>query len=124
MFARRAKSQRALVFKDVTGILKFFQVTLVKFCALALQIRTKLAANMRPFVPIQAESFQTFVNGGHCFLGITLPVSVFNAQHEFASVMPRKQPVKKCSARAPDVQITRRGRGKTNADLRRHCAVI
>src|SRR5207247_9776524 len=105
VLAWRTKSQRALVFKDVTGILKFFQVTLVKFCALALQIRTKLAANMRPFVPIQAEPFQTFVNGGHCFLGITLPVSVFNSLHEFFSVMSRKQPVEQCSARAANVEI-------------------
>ena len=122
VLARRAKSQRALVFENVTGILKFFQVTLIKFCAFALQIRAKLATNMRPFVPIQAEPSQTFVNGGHCFLGITLHVSVFNAQHEFASVMPCKEPVEQCSARAANVEITSRRRSKTNADLRTHLA--
>src|SRR5215472_18285443 len=108
MLPRRPKPQCSLICIDMTGVLKSFQVMLVKFCAFALQVRAKLATNMRPFVPIQAEPFQTFVNGGHCFLGIALRVSVFNAQHEFASVTPRKQPVEQCRARAANVEITSR----------------
>ena len=55
VLARRTKSQRTLVFEDVTGILKFLQVALVKFCALTLQIRSEIAADVRTFVPIQAQ---------------------------------------------------------------------
>src|SRR5438128_1575882 len=44
MFARRSESQSSLVFKNVAGVLKFFQVTLVNLVALTLKIWTKVAA--------------------------------------------------------------------------------
>ena len=120
VLAWRTKSQRALVFKDVTGILKFFQVALVKFCAFALQIRSEIAADVRAFVPLEAEPLQPFVNGGHRFLGVSLNVGVFDTQHEFAAVMPRKEPIKQRGTRPADVQIAS-GRGsETNADIRSH----
>ena len=90
VFARRPESQRALVLENVTGVLKFIQVTLVEFCALALQVRSVVAADMRTFVPVQAEPFKPPVNGDHRFLGIALRIRVFNAQNEFAAVMARK----------------------------------
>ena len=52
VLARRPKSQRALVFENVTGVLKFFQVTLVKFSAFALQIRSEIPTDLRAFIPI------------------------------------------------------------------------
>ncbi len=120
VFARRPKSQCSLIFVDVAGVLKFFQITLVKFCAFALQIRPELAADMRAFIPIQAQPFQSFVDGGHRFLGVALHIGVFDAQHEFSAVMPREQPVEKRGARSADVQITGRRGGETNADFRAH----
>jgi hypothetical protein len=57
VLARRTKSQRALVLEDVTGILKFFQIALVKFRSLTLQIRSVIAARMLAFVPIQTQPF-------------------------------------------------------------------
>src|SRR5439155_19117696 len=120
VLARRTKSQRALVLEDVTGVLEFFQVALVKRCAFALQIGSVIAADMRTFVPVEAQPFQPFVNRRHCFLSVSFAVSVFDAQDEFPAVMPRKQPVEKRSSRTADVEIPSRRGGETNADVRSH----
>src|SRR6516165_12808330 len=97
-----------MVFENMTGVLKFFLVTLVKFCAFALQIWPELARYVRAFVPIQPQPFQSFVNGGRRFLSVAFQIGVFDAQHEFAAMMPREQPIEKRSARSADVQITGR----------------
>ena len=104
----------------MTCILKFFEVALVQFRALTLQIRSEIAADVRTFVPVQAEPFKPPVNGGHRFLGVPLDIGVFDAQNEFAAVMARKQPVEQCGARTADVQISSRRGGKPNADVRSH----
>src|SRR5262245_1244208 len=57
VLAWRPKPQRPVVFEYVTGVLKFVQVTLVEFCAFALQIRTELAAAARPLIPIHPIPF-------------------------------------------------------------------
>src|SRR5438876_12378477 len=88
---RRAKSQSSLIFEDMTSILKLVEVALVEFCALALQVRSEISAHMRTFVPIETEPLQSFTNSGHAFLGVARPVGVFDAQNEFAAVMPRKK---------------------------------
>src|ERR1700731_5496409 len=77
----RTEPQRTLIFKNMAAVLKFFQVALVSFSALALKVRTQISADMRTFVPIQSEPFQTFLNCDRAFLGIPLPVSVFDWQH-------------------------------------------
>ena len=120
VLARGTKSQRALVFEDVTGVLKSFQIALVQFRALTLQIRSEIAANMRAFIPIQAEPLQSFVNRCHRFLGVSFDVGVFDAQHEFTAVMPRKQPVEQRGARPSNVQVASRRGSETNADFRSH----
>ena len=79
VLARRTKPHRALVFKDVTGVLQFFQVTLVEFSAFTLQVRSEIAADVRAFVPVQAQPFQAFVDRGHRFLGVSLDIGVFDA---------------------------------------------
>src|SRR5438045_4524190 len=56
VLARRTKSQRALVLEDVTGILKLFQVALVTFRSLTLQVRSEFAARMRAFVPVEPQT--------------------------------------------------------------------
>ena len=99
------EAKRAGVFENVTGILKFFQVTLVKFCAFTLQIRPELAADARPFVPRQPQPFQSFVDGGHRFLGVALHISVFNAQQKLAAGFFGVEPIEKRRARRADVQI-------------------
>src|SRR5437667_12892934 len=97
-------------------------MSLVKFRALALQIRPKIASDVRAFAPVQAEPLQPFVNGGHCFLGVALDVGVFDAEHEFSAMVPRKKPIEERSARPADVQMASRRGGETNADFRAHLA--
>jgi hypothetical protein len=120
VFARRTKAQSSLVLEDVASVLKFLQVALVKFCALALQIWSKIAAHMRALVPVQAEPFQSIVNCGRRFFDMARSVGVFNAQNEFAAVMPRKEPVEERRSRAADVEIASRRGGETDADVRIH----
>src|SRR5260370_28547568 len=81
MFARRTKSQRALVFEDVAAVLKFFQVAFVNFSALALEVRTEISADMGAFIPIQAKPFETLINRGRGFLGVAFSVGVFDSQN-------------------------------------------
>src|SRR5712692_3030263 len=81
MFARGSKSQRALVFEDVAAVLKFFQIAFVNFSALTLKVRTDISADMRAFVPIDAQPFETLVNRGCRFLGIAFDVGVFDSQN-------------------------------------------
>ena len=123
VFARRTEAQSSLVFEDVAGVLKFLQIALVKFCALALQIWPEIAAHMRAFIPVQAEPFQSIVNCGRRFFDMARSVGVFDAQNEFAAVMPRKEPVEERRSRAADVEIASRRGGETDADVRIHCRI-
>src|SRR6266851_9148808 len=123
MLARRAKSQCALVFEDVTGILQLFQVALVKFGAFALQIRSKISADVRTLVPIQPEPLQPFVDCRHGFIDVARSIGIFYSQNEFSALMPRAQPIEKGRACAPNVEITGRRRSEADADLGIHCKI-
>ena len=123
MLARRTKSQSTLIFEDMAGVLKCFQVAFVKFCPLALQIGSEISSDMRAFVPIEAEPLQSFVNCRHGFFGVARPVGVFDAQNEFAAVMSCKKPIEKRSARPANVQITGRRGGKPDADFGIHLKI-
>src|SRR4029450_6738748 len=52
VLARGTKSQRSLVFKNVTGILQLLEIPLVNFVALTLKIGPEISADMRAFVPV------------------------------------------------------------------------
>src|SRR5204863_2853311 len=52
MLTRRAETQSARVFEDVARVLKSLEVAFVNFGALALKVRTEIAADVRAFVPI------------------------------------------------------------------------
>src|SRR5437868_755319 len=120
VLAGRAEAQCALIFKNVATVLKFLQVALVNFSALALKVRTQVAADVRAFVPIESEPFQTVVNRGGSFLGVAFRVSVFDSQNEFAAVMTDKEPVEQSRARAANVQIAGRRRREANTNVSRH----
>src|SRR5204863_3582438 len=77
VYARRTKTKRALVFENVAGVLKFFQITLVNISALTLKVGTHISADMRAFVPIDSEPFKPLINRGRGFFGVALEVSVF-----------------------------------------------
>src|ERR1700693_3434583 len=120
MLARRTKSERALVFKDMACVLKLLQVALVNFSALTLKIRAEIPADVRTFVPINSQPLQSFVNRRGGLLGVALGVGIFDSKNELAPVMMHKEPVEKRSARATDVQITRGRWRKPNSNFRRH----
>src|SRR5205085_12006188 len=64
VLTRRTEAQRALVFEDVTTVLKFFQVTLVNLRALTLEIRAKFSPDVGTFVPINSEPFEPPIDRG------------------------------------------------------------
>src|SRR4030081_4064481 len=76
VFARRTETQRALVFENVTGLLKFLEIALVNFGALALKIWSQISAHVRAFIPIQAKPLQSFADGGGSFLSVARFVGV------------------------------------------------
>src|SRR5205085_3020985 len=123
MLAGRTKPQRALVVEDVTGILQFLQITLVNFVALALKIGPEISADVRPFIPIQPEPSQSFINGRRGLFGVAGAIGIFHSQHKCPTVMPSEKPVKERGSRPADVQISRWRRGETNADFV-HLSVI
>src|SRR6266566_4434893 len=123
MLARRTKSQSSLVLENVAVVLKLFEVALVKVRAFALQIRPEIAAHVRAFVPIEAEPSETFVNCSRCFFDLACFIGVFDAENEFAAVMAREEPVKKCRPRPADVEIAGGRRGETDANFGIHMKI-
>src|SRR5260370_40657649 len=92
VFARRPETQCARIFKNMAAVLKLLQVALVNICALTLQIWAEIAANVRPFIPIEAEPAQTLVDRCCGFFGLTRSVGIFDTQNEFAAAMPGEEP--------------------------------
>ena len=88
----------------------------VNLVALTLEIRPKVAAGVRAFIPIQAEPAQAIVDRGRGFLGVAGFVRVLDAQNKRAAVMAREKPVEERGARAADVQVTGRRRSKADAN--------
>ena len=84
--------------------------------ALRLKVRTVRAADLRPFVPVEAEPAQSVEDAVHHLVRRALDVGVFDAQDEHAAEPPREQPVEQRRAGAADVQVAG-GRGsETDAD--------
>ena len=79
VFARRTEPQCALVFENVPGFLKFFQIALINFSALALEIRSEVSADVRAFVPIHAQPLEPLVNRVRGFLGVPFEIGVFDS---------------------------------------------
>ena len=81
VLARRPETQCARIFENMTAVLKLLQVALVNICALTLQIWAKISANVRTFIPIEAEPLQTLVNRCGGFFGVARSISVLDAQN-------------------------------------------
>src|SRR5438477_9225621 len=117
MLSGRTKPQRALILENMTRRLQLLQVLLVNGVPLALKIWAEVAANVRPFIPVQFEPFEAFVDrGGSCF-GVARAIGVFDPQNEFALVVTAKQPVKQRGPRSADVQIAGRRRRKAYSNF-------
>jgi hypothetical protein len=84
--------------------------------SLRLEIRAKRTANERTFIPVKSEPAHSVENAADHFSRRTLEVSVFDAQDEHAASAPGEQPVEKRGASAADVEVTRGGRGESDAD--------
>ena len=73
-----------------------------------MKVRRVRAANLRTFIPVDAEPAQPIEDSGdHLGLG-ALHVGVFDAQDERAAVTTGVEPVEKRSAGAADVQVAGR----------------
>src|SRR5260370_3022620 len=122
MRARRPETQGVRIFENMAAVLKLLQVALVNICALTLQIRAEISANVQTFVPIKAKPLQTFVNRCGGFFSVASSVGVLDAQNEFADVMSGEEPIEQCGACAADMQIARWRGSETDADFGIHCS--
>ena len=77
---------------------------------LRLEVGCVRAADIRPFVPVEAEPAQAVEDAVDHLLRRSLGVGVLDAQHEHAAVAAREQPVEERGARAADVEVAG-GRG-------------
>ena len=73
--------------------------------ALGLAVRPARAADVGPFVPVEAEPAQVLENALLGLPGRALGVGVLDAQDEGAVVAAREQPVEERGARVADVQL-------------------
>src|SRR5205823_3569372 len=120
VLTRRAKAERARIFKNVARTPKLFQIPLVNIRSFALQIRSEISAGMRAFIPIETEPAQPFINRGGGFFSIARSIGVLDAQNEFAAVMSREEPIEKGCTCAADVEIASGRGGETDADFGIH----
>ena len=77
---------------------------LVARAALRLEVRRERAADLGPFVPVEAEPAEAVEDRRERRLDVALLIGVVDAQHELAAVAPREQPVEQRRAHAADVQ--------------------
>jgi hypothetical protein len=83
--------------------------------ALGLEIRPVIAANFRPFIPVEPQPTKSVEDAVHHLSRRSLEVRVLDAKHERAAVTAGEQPVEERGARAADVQIARRRRREADA---------
>ena len=84
---------------------------------LGLPVRAVRAADVGPFVPVEAQPSQVVEDAVLGFARRSLRVGVLDAQHERAAVAARQQPVEQRRARVADVQMS--GRTRREADAHR-----
>ena len=84
--------------------------------ALRLEVRRMGPPHVRPLVPIEPEPAEAVHDSFHHLPGRPLGVGILDAQHECAAETPGVEPVEERRARAADVEISRGGRGKSDAD--------
>src|SRR5258708_22069228 len=85
---------------------------------LALPIGTVRSADLRAFVPCEAEPVQTAENRGFGLRSASRRIRIFNAQNELATMLPGKAVVEQRNIRRAYVGITRRRRCYSSSDDR------
>ncbi len=84
--------------------------------AVALAICAVWSADLDSLVPIDAEPAQAVDDVPPVFVGAPLLVGVVAAQDQRAALAPSEEPVVEGGPPAPDVEVTRRRRGKPDPD--------
>src|SRR5208283_3651998 len=91
----------------------------VKVKTVALAIRRIRPPDVGTFLPVDAEPFQVLEQLSLKALFAALDIRVFDAQHHDTALLPCEQPVEERGAGVADMQLPRRGRSETNANLGR-----
>src|SRR5690606_27979246 len=87
---------------------------------LALEVGAVRAADIRPFVPVQAQPAQRFGDRGDARLVVALLVGILDAQDEGAVVLAGKKVGEERGARAADVQVT----GRAGREAHAHWSIV
>src|SRR5205085_9659970 len=96
---------RPLVFEGMATVLEYPRVTLVNVITLALERRPEITADLRTFIPVDLEPFQSFINSGRSLLCIARSIGIYGSQNQFAFVMASKKPVEQRRPSAADMQV-------------------
>src|SRR5687767_3198026 len=110
---RHLEANRAFVEHRLAAIQQLLSRGAIAIEPLGLKVRRVRAANLRPFVPIDAQPPQSIEDTGDHFGLVTLDVGVLNAQDERAAVAARIEPIEQGSPGATNMKITGGGRGET-----------
>ena len=91
---------------------------------LGLKVRRVRSADVGSFVPIEPEPAQPVEDAGHHFPRGPAGIRVFDAQHERPAMTPGVEPIEERRAGAADVEVSRGGWSKADAEHRGNCTGI
>ena len=100
----------------MAGGQQFIDGGLITIGPLRLIIRRVRPADLRAFVPIDAQPAQPVQDRRQRLLDVPLLVGVVDPQDELPAVLPGEQPAKKRGANAADVKISGRTGCESSAD--------
>ncbi len=114
-----------LFFRAVAGVRQvrvhqFFKVCLVEVQPLTLTVRAIAAADVRAFVPGEAQPFQVLQQTGLVGRIAAGFIRVFNPKNEAAAFVPGEHPVEQSGARIAHMQLSGGRRSKTDSGLILH----
>ena len=78
---------------------------------------SKFRLKIRAFIPVEPQPLQAVDDTVNGCLGRSLFVGIFNAQNQFAVMLPGKQPVEQHCPGPADVKITRGAGREANANV-------
>jgi hypothetical protein len=114
--ARRTEADRALILIGMAARLQSREVFLVNLSSLALLVWTESAAFSRPFIPVEAEPPQSFINRLHRLRCVSLFIGILDAQDEGSTVLADEKPVEQRGARTADMKVAGGRRSESGTD--------
>ena len=106
--ARRAEADGAGILVNMAASFQAREVFGINVRTLALLIRAKWTALVRPFIPVDAQPIQAFVNDLTGLLGIAFLIGILDAENERAAVLAGVEPIEKRGARSSHVEVSGR----------------